>query len=357
MPVSFEEVLCVVAGLPVGQSDADRIVHWLDEHSTVGVARQPSGRMEIFIVGETLNVLSPLVRRHLRCDKWTGQSGAEFVANRIVFPSEDHFLASSAFLVEELFRNGVLVSAQAAFRKCEPIIELFLRRSALDEQSIQGLFAELLLVEMGLHLSATESEAAAVISGWRGWAAEDRDFVYPGLAIEVKSTGATSSKHKINSIGQVNARMDVDGNALEKLYVVSVGLFFSEAGGGRSLSQLVEDIINRLSVLSPSSKFLEEQLLGNISNYGTDEGQGYIHGQMKTWDVYGRLLSRTFLRIYDMSDSRIKVVGMSDVSSKIHTPAQSISFDIDLPAKIEGDINPSSDLRKLMRNALDVSMG
>ncbi|WP_431050493.1 PD-(D/E)XK motif protein [Roseateles sp. L2-2] len=347
----FEDLLAATIKLVQSTDELNRNVHWFDPKSSIGIARQSTGRVEIFIVGEPLNAASALVRRHLRSDTWTGQNGAAFVANRIVLPSDEHFLASAAFLVEELFRSGVLNSPQHAFKKCEPIFELFLRRSALDEQTIQGLYAELLLLESGFQLASTEAMAARILEGWQGWTQSNRDFVYPNACFEVKSTGGSSSRHAVSGISQVDVRKDELGKPLERLYLISVGLHASELGGGRSLPQIVANIVERLKSLGASGSLKDEFLL-RVSKYGSESGQGYIHEEMKDWDAYAGRLSRTFLRIYDMCDPGIRVLRFEDVLQRIHVAEGSVKFEIDLPVTIDGDLNPSSDLRQLIQNAI-----
>lgn len=352
MQIKFEDILASVSSLRRGVGDNDRRVHWFDSLPRIGVARQPNGRLEIFLVGEAIATKSTLVQRHLRFDSWTSQNGMPFAANRVVLPSDDHFVASAAFLVEELLRNGVLNDAQDAFVKCEPILELFLRRSALDEPTIQGLYAELLVLEVGLQTAASHSAAATMVQGWKGWGSSSRDFKYKDIAFEVKSTGGPSSRHAISSLEQVNCKMSAEGAPLERLFLISIGLHASGAGHGRTLPDLVSSIIERIEQLSGVGAPMVHDLLDRISRYGATEGLGYVHSEMKDWSAYSMAYSKTFLRIYDMGDPLIKVLRFEDVADRIHSPMTSISFEVDLPKKIDGDLNPSLDLRRLMHEAL-----
>lgn len=350
--LKFEDILTSVSSLPRGSGDDDRRVHWFDSAPRIGVARQLNGRLEIFIVGEAIATKSPLVQRHLRFDSWSSQNGMLFLANRVVLPSDDHFVASAAFLVEELLRNGILNNAQHAFGKCEPILELFLRRSALDEQTIQGLYAELLVLEVGLQVADSSEAAATIVQGWKGWGPASRDFNYKDIALEVKSTGGPLSRHVISSLEQVNCKLSAEGKPLERLLLISVGLHASGAGHGRTLPQLVSSVIERIEQLSGVGAPTAQELLDRIARYGATESQGYIHQEMKDWSAYSMEYSRTFLRIYDMNDPLIKVLRFEDVADRIHSPMTSISFEVDLPKKIDGDLNPSLDLRRLMQEAL-----
>lgn len=345
----FEDLLSAITELPLGGSDTDRNVHWFDEAGRVGVARQAGGQFEIFIVGEEIVARSLLVRRHLKCDSWTGQSGLSFIANRVVLPAEQHFLASTAFLVEELLRNDVLVTPQMAFRKCEPIFELFLRRSALDEQVVQGLVAELLVLEVGLQVASSISSTMNMIESWKGWSGSSRDFQFGSSSIEVKSTAGFSSRHSVGCLDQVNGRSNVDGAGLENLYLVSFGLHAGDGEVGRSLPELIDDIVARIEHLLGPCDGLIDELLDRIARYGAVDAVGYIHREMRGWSVYAQPYSRTFLRIYDMCDPLVRVLRFEDVAERIHTKVDSISFEIDLPPNIDGEINPSSDLRGLLR--------
>jgi len=352
MLLKFEDILGSVSSLQNSASDTDRNVHWFDSGPRIGAARQATGRLEIFIVGEAIATKSALVERHLRRDSWTSQNGALFVANRVVLPADEHFVASAAFLIEELLRNGVLSDVQEAFGKCEPILELFLRRSALDEQTVQGLYAELLVLEVGLQAADSHSSAVAVVQGWKGWGAANRDFSYRNIALEVKSTRGPSSRHSIKNLEQVNCKVSADGVQLERLFLISVGLHVSEANHGRSLPQLVNSISERIEQLCGAGAPLAKDLIERISKYGAAEGLGYIHHEMRDWSAYSTAYSKTFLRIYDMSDPLVKVLRFDDVADRIHSPMSSISFEVDLPKKIDGDLNPSLDLRRIMQVAL-----
>lgn len=147
---SFEKLLSLADGLKPSSNESDRDVLWCDDGDVVGLSRQFGGAIEIFLVGPELAAQSGTVSRHLRHDEWSRSHGSAFSANRLVLPSAEHFTASAAFVVEELFRANVLTSLHDAFAKTEPIIEMLLRRTTLGEEVLLGLFGELTVLEAAL---------------------------------------------------------------------------------------------------------------------------------------------------------------------------------------------------------------
>lgn len=73
---------------------------------------------------------------------------------------------------------------------------------------------------------------------------------------------------------------------------------------------------------------------------------------MHNWSAYQTRWQHGFLRIYDMNDSAIQVLRRSDVQRRGHVVLDSVSFQIDLPERVSGDLNPQTDLFALARRLL-----
>ena len=202
--LTFEAILETVRGIPVPGANEERSVRWIAMRQ-LGVARDCTGAFELFLPGERLSPVSLLVAHHLHFDEWQDSNQIPFHANRLVLPSEPHFGPVAAFLVEELFRNGLLVdSAQLAFGRSEPLIEMALRRIALSEQTLIGLIGELRLLQLLLTVSPTPEVRGRVIEAWRGYERATHDFVLGTTVVEVKTTVGTGSQHEIQGVGQVD---------------------------------------------------------------------------------------------------------------------------------------------------------
>ena len=59
-----------------------------------------------------------------------------------------------------------------------------------------------------------------------------------------------------------------------------------------------------------------------------------------------------FVRAYDMGDSNIHVIRHIDLADKTHVLPGTVSFEIDLPDRVSGDINPVTDVFALARTFL-----
>src|SRR5262249_43304580 len=158
------------------------------------------GSFEIFLRGARLETSSALVRQQMEYDRWTTVGGQPFDANRIVLPAASHYLPVAAFLAEELLRSGITESFEHAFRKCEPLIEMALRRALLSEESTLGLLGELRFLEALLAVAATDDERLRAVNAWRGHERSARDFVFGSASLEVKTTRLPSSVHRIGSV-------------------------------------------------------------------------------------------------------------------------------------------------------------
>lgn len=349
LSISFEQLLKLSMDLPIPTTDAERDVKWCDDKQVLGLSRQPGGGIELFLTGPRLHTLSPLVRRHLKFDEWSRSGGTVFNANRLVFPAEDYYVPATAFLAEELLRNGVSQSLTRGFAVTEPLIEMVLRRLGLSEDEMLGLLGELRFLDVLLTSTNDMRKRAIALDSWRGHERGTRDFYRGSCSIEVKTTTLERSRHHINNVTQIDPRLYDSELGDEQLYLISMGfrpcLQPSDEMNSISIPSQVESILMKLGHSNSSREYGELQtlFLEKVSAYGAVAGRGYDHEEMKGWAAYAARWQHQFLRIYDMSDSEINVLRREDVRRKSHVVFDSVNFEIDLPERITGDLNPQTD--------------
>jgi hypothetical protein len=124
---------------------------------------------------------------------------------------------------------GPTPTAAAVRRAVSGLVELFQALTAPALKSIQGLWAELLLIRY-----ATD----AVTGAWRALAHEHADFVADRQRIEVKSSSTRERAHRF-SLAQLTPP------APARLIVASA--FVERIGGGMSMRQLVDEVRRKLT--------------------------------------------------------------------------------------------------------------
>lgn len=353
--MSFEQLLRLSIELPVPATDAERDVKWCDSSHVLGVSRQPGGGIELFLSGPRLRCQSSLVGRHLRYEGWARARGEVFHANRLVFPPEEYYAPATAFLAEELLRQGVSTSLANSFAATEPLIEMMLRRLGLSEDELLGLLGELRFLEVLLASATDMRERAIALDSWRGHERNVSDFCRGNYSVEVKTTASERSRHHINNVAQIDPRPLDPNLGSEQLFLVSIGLQPcigpSNDSNSFSLPSQVDSILQKLAQPYATSGLGELQILflEKVSSYGASGGRGYVHQEMKHWGAYSTRWSHRFLRIYDLSDPEINVLRREDIRRKSHVVFNSVSFEIDLPEHVSGDLNPQTDPFALAR--------
>lgn len=357
MDPTFEELRAQISALVPPAEASARQVYWVREPK-LGIAIDPRGAFEIFLVGNRLAPRSPLVARHLEFDAWLSATGDSFIANRLVFPPAPHFLGFSTLVAIELLQAGWCrpeVANQAAFEAVEALIEMALRKASLSEEALLGLIGELLTLEQLLTAVATTRPElrSAVLDLWRGYQRSSRDFVLGASAIEVKTTMRPTSEHYIHGLSQIQPSND-DEHAL---YLLSVSL--SPADAGFSLPDLVDRLLVLLREEETSAGPLQLRLLRDIAQYGGDAGLGYVHTLMSTWPVYQQEYLLTFApRLFDMLDPEVRVVRRADLVGTFVNPER-IEYQVRLPARVNS-VNPQDDwqgaLASLVRASFDIEV-
>jgi hypothetical protein len=141
-------------------------------------------------------------------------------ADPSLFP---HFLRILSPIISTL---GPTPTAAAVRKVISGLVDLFQALTAPAKKSIQGLWAELLVIR-----GATDP--AGLAAAWHGLPAERMDFLRGQQRIEVKSSSSRRRVHHF-SLAQLNPP------ASTRLIIASV--FVEPVGGGLSLRRLSDDI-------------------------------------------------------------------------------------------------------------------
>lgn len=336
---SYEDLRKVASNLPRPTTQRARDVQWLIP-GCLGLARGDRGHLEIYILGPALDPVLPSLRENLEHNTWYDATGQPFAANRLLLPPDAYFEQAAAFICTELIRANVDTRPSEAFARTEPIIEVWLERLHLSSQAQLGLSGELFVLE-ALIGAASEQRRSSVVDGWFGHTHSNRDLELPPVGIEVKTTTLGNSIHKINNPNQLELGLSVTGTPETKLFLASIGLQWTDAPNAWHLPGLIDRIISHLNPLPPNERArTTSELLRKIEAYGGDNQLGYSHQTMRGDPRFTRTFALQFGRFYDLSDPAIKVIRNSDLTQFNHVQAGSVSYQLHLPEKVSGALNP-----------------
>jgi len=262
-----------------------------------------------------------------------------------VLPSASHFVGVAALVLEELSRNAFESDPQSAFRKSEPLIELALLKCGISQQAAIGLLGELLFLQQVLTLVPEGPARLSALKTWRGHAGSSRDFVGRMADVEVKATMRASSHHHIANLEQVSPGQN-------PLYILSVGFAHAEQDG-RSIASQVDEILGLIEAgnTGQAASAAAEDFLQNVRRYAAEPGStssGYDHSTMKEWPLYAMRWRQKFARLYDMSDPAIQIPRVTDWEHFSHVVLASVTFEIRLPDRLGGDLNPTDDFHAVI---------
>lgn len=340
---SFEWLRTRLPDLPRSRGENDRDLLWVDEARTLAVSRDADGRLELFLPGPPLPSSIKTVADSLSHDQWWFQEGGSLSSNRLHFAAAPHFDGVVAFLCAELLEHGASQDLPDAFARTEPAIALALSRAALGSEVLVGLAGELLFMEGLTRVAASDEERRAVISGWAGSVPSSRDFRLGTVGVEVKTTSGTASKHHVQGLHQVEVGHADGGEVETALFLLSLGIRWTDPEeGGSTIPSLVEKISSRMDADDRDSFYLR------LAQYGGDAGTGYRHERDRFTATYSRPFTTRFERLYDMGDPSIRLPRRGDLETYSDLDIDSLSFRVDLPARVKGDINPISGWRALL---------
>lgn len=338
---TYEELLRRIAALERPKQSNKRDVHWATDANVVGVSRTHEDRLEIFLVGRALNPTTQGIKEAMEHGPWWHRGAAvpAFEANRLLLPALGYFDQVAAFICTELLRNGADGDLGAAFKKTEPIIELAIARLRLSDGAFLGLAGELLLLN-ALCQRATGDQVAEVVEAWDGWRQSLRDFTWGTVGVEVKTTTRSTSTHQIRGTHQVERDDGESGGRAETaLLLVSIGLEAAVPHDNSfTVPTLVDRIIGRLYEVGRDDA--ADVFLAHVREYGSGSGFGYDHHTMSLDPAFTRPFEVTFVRTYDMTDVNVAVLRQADVVAHHHVDAGSLTYTVNLPTQVTGNLNP-----------------
>ena len=225
----------------------------------------------------------------------------------------------------------------------------------MASESLLGLCGEMLTLR-SLVLASDSQGVLKVVEGWKGFGQTSRDFQIQNVGVEVKTTTSKSSSHLFSGVHQVQVGYGVDGVEETDFFVVSVGLEWAddnEVEGTTSLPEIVDDVILKIvdSCGDVSSGPVDE-LVRNISSYGKSTQFGYDHNGMGENSRFARRFRTNFVRGYDMRDPAINLFTDDDIRRRPFIDGQTLSFRVNFPDKVTGDINPIVGFNKIAQRVL-----
>ncbi|MGW8564767.1 PD-(D/E)XK motif protein [Isoptericola sp. NPDC055881] len=337
---SFEWLRAAIEQQPRSKAERGRTIVWADSHKSLGLARDPSDTIEVFVVGPRLLAGTTAVSECLSHQTWTTSDGADLEANRLVLPDAANLPGVAAFVCAELLANCLETDPQTAFTATEPVIMLLLREAEVGNQVRTGLAGELLALEaLTRHSTAPDQ----VVDSWFGYGPSSRDLQLGPVGIEVKTTTTSSSTHIVQGFHQVEVGHPATGEPETRLYVLSVGIRWLAVDSqvGRTIPSLVDSILGRLSTDAVY------RFLARLRQYGGDAGTGYDHERDRERLSFARPWFATFERLYDMTDERVRVMRSKDVEGITHIDPASVTFQIRLPEQVDGNLNPVSGIEQI----------
>jgi hypothetical protein len=340
---TYESQLELIGSLHSPASADERTIKWCDARSRVGVARDPVGRLEIFLEGPRIEAQSSIVRENLEHERWYRDGGSALVANRLLLPAAEHYGRITAFLCTELLRNGASSDPVGGFRRTEPLIEIAIQRLRIADQTILGLCGELIVLR-----SLVDQVAAAhvreVLHAWAGHRDTPRDIQLGKAGLEIKTTTAATSSHHVQGVHQMEPGHGVDGAEEAAFLLASLGLSWAGAGDeadSATLPEIVDALLDRIrATQGVSAGPIEDELLARIREYGAASEIGYDHSTMAASAAFSQRFRLSFARFYDMSDPAVRVLRSVDLEERPFIDAGSLRCRIDLPSQVTGDLNP-----------------
>lgn len=347
---TYEELRSKIAGIDIASDPAQRSLTWVTSGRVLSVARDPGGRVEVFVAGDRLSAGTQAVRAVLEYNVWRTEDNADIAANRVVLPAGEHFDQFAALLCVELVNHGLAMDSQAAFSAVEPLIELALTRDLVTDPTLMGLIGELALLEKLLG-AVPASSVADVLRAWAGTRPSARDFQLGSVGVEVKTTQGASSIHHVEGVHQVELGRSNDDVAETDLFMLSLGIsWLLTHDDGRSLPELVDAVLDLVPGLVDRL-----DLLSRIKEYGGDSAVGYDHDRDHRKARYSMRFFFRFERLYDLTDDRLKFLTSSHLIGLSNVDPGSVVFRVMLEDRVRGDVNPLTTWNSLRTRILEAA--
>lgn len=339
--LNYEEIHEAIASLPKATKDKERSSIWLDQNKTFGVARDKSGVVEIFLFGDEIQPLTPIVQKNTDFFEWAFDGQIPRSANRIKLPKETHFEAFAAFLCLHFVEHGVFENQTKSFKESEPLIALAYERNYESIQALIGCIGELVFLRA---LLAASEKSNRLIDAWKGFDKSLRDFHFGNFGVEVKTSTTSSSRHHIQGVHQVEYGILSDNQIETEFYLLSIGIVSvqeNESENAFTFPELVDMCIQNIKW----GTSLEKDLLTNVfiekvEKYLNSFGIEYSHRVPDHRLKFPFKWQIGFVRAYDMKDSKISLINSAKLAESSMVIPETVNFDINLPIQVNGDLNP-----------------
>lgn len=341
---TFESLRDDLGRAKPASSRLERHITWVGGERKLAYARDEKGQLEMFLVCEELEAYEPVVRERMVHDSWETSDRSRLAANRLWLPAGDHYDAVAATILVELLERGFEGHAVEAFRFTEPLITLVLGQASAESAALTGLAGELLTLASLLRY-AEGLPAEVLLDSWQGWGRSSRDFQLGPVGVEVKTSTTSASRHHIQGWYQLECGVSADGTIETDLYLLSIGIqWLPDESRGLTIEDLIKEITKRIPT-TRSSGFL-------------DSVRGYC-GLRLDLDRDGRAgqasLRRPFIstyeRLYDLRDDRIRLPRSADLAHFSDLISDTVTFELELPARVRGDLNPILGMRDALEMA------
>jgi len=214
------------------------------DNSRILLSRDSSGDYCLFIKGrsESFGQLPSLANIEHRDDAIDAQTGENFPALKLHAPKFVQGNAAVAHIAHEIVRclgEDPDVDNASLIQRVNWILEVLGHKDApMGEPRQRGLVAELLLLSQLLQRGREYGVSPeGILDKWHGPTGGRRDFSGSQIAIEVKATAATTRRHRIDSLAQL------ESDELETVFIFSVGLRHDQ-----SFSKCLTDYAHDISV-------------------------------------------------------------------------------------------------------------
>lgn len=338
--ITFEALRQMIRDAPRAASPKERRITYVGDSRRLGFARDHEGQLEVFLLGAAHDARERIVQERLVHDVWSTSAGSNVDADRLRLSDDDHFDALAATILLELVEKGYETAPVDAFRRTEPLIALAFEPSRAQRPVLTGLAGELLTLATMIRLG--KRSPTWCVDSWQGWDRSTRDFQLGPVGVEIKTSVTSASRHHIQGWYQVERGLSADGGVETHLYLLSIGIRW--LGGdvlGSSLEGLIKEILDAL----PAAR--RAAFVQAVRGYG---GAGLLVDDDGTAGQAGLRMPfmNVFERLYDLEDASIRLPTSESFTRYTHLVSDSVNFEIELPNRIRGDVNPVAGLARAL---------
>jgi hypothetical protein len=144
-------------------------------------------------------------------------------------PHESYLFLSD---ISDLLQQGGCTFDVAVESVVDTFEQLLAHSHSLSREKEIGLLGELLFLRSCIQASTVD----AAVNAWKGFAANEHDFVFPSGGFEIKSTTSEARRHRISGLNQLEPLPD------SPLWLISIQLTSGTPSTGRTLTDIVDEV-------------------------------------------------------------------------------------------------------------------